>query len=136
MPEIFYLIVYFKFTICILSIHMFFFGATTVLIFLKTNICSLSFKPLSIIVVVLTSLCGEFFFHRDYYFLFLFVFINLFCSKPMQHAVPTRISFMFNHAYQILCYIYVYGRERSKFSELVFNPIVNNYDKICSNQCI
>ena len=52
----------------------------------------------------------------------------------MQHAVHTRISFMFSHAYQILCYIYVYGRERSKFSELVFNPIVNNYNKICSNQ--
>ena len=25
-------------------------------------------------------------------------------------------------------------KKRSKFSELVFNPIVNNYNKICSNQ--
>jgi hypothetical protein len=32
MPEIFYLIVYFKFTNCTLLIHMFFFGATIVLI--------------------------------------------------------------------------------------------------------
>jgi hypothetical protein len=39
----------------------------------------------------------------------------------MQHAVHTN----FNHAYQILCYLYVYGREQPKFSELVFNPIVN-----------
>jgi hypothetical protein len=52
----------------------------------------------------------------------------------MQHAVHTRISFKFSNKCQILCYLYVYGRERPKFSELVFNPIVNNYNKICSNQ--
>jgi hypothetical protein len=45
----------------------------------------------------------------------------------MQHAVHTRISFMFNHVFQILCYLYVYARERPKFSELVFNPIVNKF---------
>jgi hypothetical protein len=58
----------------------------------------------------------------------------IFFSKQLQHAVHTRISFMFNHAYQILCYLYVYGRERRKFSEHMFNPIVNSYNKICSNQ--
>jgi hypothetical protein len=98
-------------------------GVTTVLIFLKTNICSLSFKPLSNMVVVLTNLYSEFLFHHDYYFfvsicIYSFFFQNQ-CNMLYIHVYHICLAMHIN-----FCVLYMYTEENDL-----------SFQNLCSIKC-